>query len=68
MSDDRTTVRCKSCGDQRDVEISKCISTGWPECCGETMALNPTEPVSFTKAMDKVMAPVAHVLRKARGE
>lgn len=68
MSEDRTIVRCKNCGRQKDVSIADCISTGWPECCGSTMILNPTEPRKFEKAMDKVLAPAVNLLKKARGQ
>lgn len=68
MSNDRTVVRCKACGAQQDVSIAECLMNGWPKCCESTMTLNATEPQKFGLAMDKVMAPAAHVLKKARGE
>jgi hypothetical protein len=32
-------VHCKTCGFERDVDAAAALASGWPECCGATMAL-----------------------------
>lgn len=37
----RGQVWCHSCGDTKLVNSAECLRTGWPVCCGATMALEP---------------------------
>ena len=36
----RGQVWCRNCGATKRVEAAKCLATGWPKCCGETMTLD----------------------------
>jgi hypothetical protein len=37
-------VKCDNCGHEQSVNPVKCLRTGWPQCCGYTMTLQPQEP------------------------
>lgn len=37
-----TKVECRHCGRSKMVSFSRCLSAGWPKCCGWTMALVET--------------------------
>ena len=37
---ERGQVWCHRCGATRKVDSAKCLATGWPECCGETMSID----------------------------
>ncbi len=39
----RGMVWCKRCGASIKVDSGKCLRTGWPECCGETMTIDSPE-------------------------
>lgn len=39
----RGMVWCKKCGRSQKVDPAECFSTGWPECCGKTMAIDSPE-------------------------
>lgn len=40
-------VFCKACGNTFKVDSAKCIQTGWPSCCGATMALGRAMETTF---------------------
>lgn len=35
----KAKVRCRTCGREEDIDGAHCLANGWPECHGETMAL-----------------------------
>lgn len=40
----RGTVWCYTCGKTQQVDSAKCLRSGWPLCCGQTMSIDsPTE-------------------------
>jgi len=40
----RCVVWCKRCGRSELVNSARCLRSGWPECCGETMTIDsPSE-------------------------
>lgn len=39
----RGQVWCKRCDRKLKVDSARCLSKGWPECCGETMTIDPPE-------------------------
>lgn len=39
----RGRVWCKKCGSTKAVSSSRCMTDGWPECCGETMTIDSPE-------------------------
>lgn len=39
----RGRIWCTSCGATQTVDVAKCLRTGWPECCEETMSLDSPE-------------------------
>ena len=36
----RGQVWCLKCGATRKVDSARCLRTGWPKCCGETMTID----------------------------
>lgn len=36
-------VWCLRCGATIPVDAAECLRSGWPECCGETMTIDPPE-------------------------
>ena len=38
-----SVCRCHKCGRKRQVDPAKCLRSGWPECCGSTMAVDSAE-------------------------
>lgn len=41
---DRGQVWCRTCGNSLYVDPARCLRTGWPKCCGQTMTIdNPEE-------------------------
>ena len=36
----RGQVWCTKCGKSRRVDVNKCIGSGWPRCCGQTMTID----------------------------
>lgn len=36
----RGQVWCRECGATRKVDSAECFRSGWPKCCGYTMALD----------------------------
>lgn len=41
----RGLVWCHECGRQLKVDGAKCLASGWPKCCGNTMSLDkPAKP------------------------
>jgi hypothetical protein len=54
------TVRCQSCGSQRQENFSECLRTGWPACCGETMSVvSDLDRRMISDAVGDAMAPLA---------
>lgn len=39
----RGQLWCYTCGKTEKVNSGKCLSLGWPTCCGETMSLDSPE-------------------------
>lgn len=39
----RGIVWCHNCGRSLKVNSAKCLSSRWPECCGETMSIDSPE-------------------------
>ncbi len=39
----RGQVWCIACGETQKVNSRKCLSDGWPKCCGSTMTLDSPE-------------------------
>ncbi len=39
----RGIVWCKKCGRSIKVDSAECLRSGWPECHGETMTIDPPE-------------------------
>jgi Zn finger protein HypA/HybF involved in hydrogenase expression len=39
----RGQVWCLTCGRTQKVDSAKCLQTGWPKCCGETMTIDSPE-------------------------
>lgn len=39
----RNKVWCKKCGREQKVDSAKCLSKGWPKCCGDTMTIDSPE-------------------------
>jgi len=40
----RGVVWCVQCGRSQKVDAARCLASGWPLCCGETMSLDsPSE-------------------------
>lgn len=37
---ERGKVWCKKCGKEQKVDSGKCLRSGWPECCDETMTID----------------------------
>lgn len=35
------TVTCSLCHKTQTVDVIKCVESGWPLCCGETMSMMP---------------------------
>lgn len=40
----RCRVRCEECKREQDVYGARALRSGWPECCGFTMTLLPSNP------------------------
>src|SRR5438132_12350621 len=36
-------VRCRCCGNERQVHYGQCLREGWPECCRQIMELQRVE-------------------------
>lgn len=39
----RNQVWCRSCRRTERVDSAECLHTGWPQCCGQTMTIDPPE-------------------------
>lgn len=42
VSGENSVVVCQTCRSTQDVDFGKCLRSGWPECCGQTMRLIST--------------------------
>lgn len=46
----RGLVWCTSCGAMRSVHGGKCMRSGWPLCCGQTMTIDsPAERAAYAR-------------------
>lgn len=36
----RGMVWCRICGSSLKVDSSRCLKSGWPKCCGQTMTID----------------------------
>ena len=43
---ERGQVWCRKCGRTFKVDPAKCLRSGWPECCGETMTIDAPDEQS----------------------
>ena len=50
-----SSVECQKCGAKLRVNFGKCLASGWPTCCGETMYLKSTQ-ANIEKAVDGSVA------------
>lgn len=39
----RGRVYCHICGSSFKVDSAKCLSSGWPKCCNQTMSIDSPE-------------------------
>ena len=47
----RGRVWCHKCGATMKVNAGRCLRSGWPTCCGETMSIDsPKERASMARA------------------
>jgi RecJ-like exonuclease len=49
----RGMVWCKTCGKSQKVDAVQCLKTGWPECCGYTMSIDPPPLPSEERGMSE---------------
>jgi len=64
MSD--SLVKCDTCGREQKVKFGDCLKSGWPECCGFTMALIRTR-ADIDAAVGKIVAPARQIIAAATG-
>ena len=57
-------VKCDNCGREQKVNFGHCLKSGWPECCGYTMALIRTR-AKIDAAVGKIVAPAVRLAKRA---
>lgn len=50
----RGLVWCHRCGAEKAVDGAECLRSGWPECCGATMSLDPQQGQGIAHARPRV--------------
>jgi len=49
----RGQVWCLKCGKTLRINSQKCLSTGWPQCCGETMTIDQQRANNMNITLDE---------------